>query len=92
MQFRGSIVIDGAYSFTIGSWESMTKCLRHGFNIVDQRKSSRGYVQFLVEAKVDTSTDWYSAVQLEEIASRVAVKETQSGEHRSALGKTIRRT
>ncbi len=70
MQFTGNFRHDGAIH-SIGCWESMSDCLRYGFDINDCRGESRSYADFTCSAngrRVDRSDSWYSAVQLEEIA------------------------
>lgn len=57
MQFTGGVYI-GTDSLTlgIGCWESMTDCLRFGFEISDNRGEFRSEADFVITAK-DRSRD-----------------------------------
>lgn len=52
MQFTGSVRLGGndGMLFDIGCWESMTDCLRFGFEFYDERRSTRPDASFIVMA------------------------------------------
>lgn len=53
MQFTGYVQLDGNSNLRhdIGCWESMTDCLRRGFEFHDKRKEPRNYASFMINAK-----------------------------------------
>lgn len=44
-QFTGYVKINGT-NLSIGCWESMTDCLRYGFDLTDSRGNPRAYAHF----------------------------------------------
>lgn len=52
MQFTGAVHVGtGQLMFDIGCWESVTDCIRFGFEIEDQRGEFRAEASFVVTAK-----------------------------------------
>jgi hypothetical protein len=51
-QFTGRVQVGSNvnHTYDIGSWESMTDCLRFGFKFHDCRKHHRPYAKFEIEA------------------------------------------
>lgn len=61
-------------TYTLGCWESMTDCLRFGFDLEDCRGQAN-YADFMFganERRSDRSDRWYSSVQLDEIERQKA--------------------
>ena len=52
-QFTGYF-LKGNLKISFGCWESMTDCLRFGFEVRDSRHDSRAYADFEINAKPET--------------------------------------
>lgn len=52
MQFTGAIHIGtGQRMFSVGCWESVTDCLKFGYEILDERGEWRAEADFIINAK-----------------------------------------
>ena len=53
MGFTGDVIVDGVRRY-IGSWDTLTRCLRNGCVVHDYRGDTRAYATFAFEAKDGT--------------------------------------